>query len=333
MAMETTKSNYWKQKIGTIVLTLLLVSFILFIPTKKLQWSVFIMLYVFLGAGHTFTAAIYQGVAIKHKIPSLAKKLVFILAVAIPFFVFAGINFTYGYMFGLLFIAIYFFVHHILNERTMYVHFMGEHKDSFTIAIFLAILSCALVLACVQTPSFSFIVQKTEAVITIASMTEQESGPLYSVPLLDQMVLATCLASLGVLVYLLLRKGKALHKLIFTLCALTVYGAIFFSLVPEFVYLVGFVILYHYIAWFFYYLARTKANDSSMASRSKYLRISAYLHIGLLLAWILGMFFEPFASSFIYYILFSLQFFVIWSFLHISATLANEKRIAEWFRL
>ncbi|MBI2134589.1 hypothetical protein HYU09_01230 [Candidatus Woesearchaeota archaeon] len=329
--------NMYKDYIANKAISLLITASIYYLSglftAAGMQWTLLVMVYVFFGNGHHFTSAIYQIKSLNRKLPSIKGKMAYAFLVLASFLLFAYLNFAWTFAFGLTFIAVYFFIHHIFNERTMFVSCSKKEKNSYIVTFYVLFLFFWIFFPTINSTSFQFTLDRAASVITFSGMAggADLAAPSYAIAgILSASFMALALALL--LVYAFMNYNN-IRMILFLTSLLVVFLAIgYLRLFSEFIGLVGFLIIYHYITWFIYFLTKTTKSGYYLRSRKGYLTVSIVMHLVLLILLVFGNMSGGFADTMFFYALFSLQFFVIWSFLHISSTLINEKPINRFLK-
>jgi hypothetical protein len=179
--------------------------------------------------------------------------------------------------------------------------------------------------------SFSFILIKD-----VISLQDLSSGSTYSTlqiisPEIQTGFGALALAFFFYYCYKNFKEGKIKIAVIGTLTA-AAFTFVYLKIFQDFLYFLAFVILYHYVTWFLFFIFRFSKGDQLIAQSKKYKVTHLIIYSSLFLLFILGQNSQSGFLGDLYYFVFSLNFFMFWTFLHITVTLINEKPVESFLK-
>ncbi len=318
---------FFVNKALSILLTLLILGLVVFFFPGQAQWNVLILLLIFFGQGHFIISYIYQFNSIGRKVPSMHSRMVFSVMLLVLVAILAYLYFELGLNeWALVFIGAYFIVHNMLNEQTMWGQSNRLHAIPYGFTISLILVLLGTYFLSTAHPDFSFALSKHEIYRTsiFLEMTFEDNSRLIPT------FLPFICYFLGVLLFFwqwvcgkISRMQTSFWSLFFALLLFLTVSKI----ALDFLHLMAFIIIYHYVTWFIYYLGKTTSKGPLLSTRRSYLLISASIYALLFIIFIAGNLTVHFLANTLYVILFSLNYFVIWTFMHISATLINETPI------
>lgn len=226
------------------------------------------------------------------------------------------------------FVGLYFLFHHALNERILVTYYSGSTTKYYLETFFIFTLITLVFLPTLNNKSFSFILAKD--VISLQNISLQST---FSTQKIISSNIQTGFSAfvLVLFFYYCWRNINEKKNKIVAIGTLTTLSFVFVYLkvFQDFLYFLAFVVLYHYITWFLFFIFRFRKNDQLIDQNKKYKLTHLIVYSSLYLLFFIG---QSSQSGFLwdlYYFIFSLNFFMFWTFLHITVTLINDKPVEK----
>lgn len=296
-------------------------------------WTGFLFIYMVTGYGHFLLGFGYQAQALfkKTKEPwrNLSKIWGLSLFCTIPFgwLLFALPDRTYI----VLFIIIYFLWHGALNEKTLYER--ANKKKFQKVFHFINGMGLLLYVNSLFHPSAIFDSDYRFDPDLSRGLIESFMTQLH-IPIISQFLwMAVGLWGLILLGQTLYEKNWQGLKWLLAIAAIGL--GILWKFEPiNFIFLLSFILTYHFVMWWLYYARIFQKRDDQKAWYY-YLGWSVFLHGGALLVLGVGYYdwFESAGVSYFYETFFTLPVFLVITFLHITTSFFNEEPIKRWLRI
>ncbi|MBI2134588.1 hypothetical protein HYU09_01225 [Candidatus Woesearchaeota archaeon] len=324
--------DYILNKSVSVVLTALILLLISLNDNLQAQWRLLIITIIVFGHGHFITSYIYQVRSLRNKLPRKRNILAFVFLLASLSIALLYARFGLGYNdLALVFIGAYFLIHNTLNERTMFVSCSKKEKNSYLVVSIVIFLFLWVYFGSVGHDSFSFAL--SESIVTFDNINNIIPIDLYENVVPDFVSMLPLFLGVLLLAYFTLKEFRNRKRILamYSIAAVfIVMGA--FSMAGNFLYLMAFIIIYHYITWFIYFLKKTSHGGEFLYRTKPYLGMNILVYCALIAVFYFGNVSTSGIISGIYFVFFSLNYFVLWVFLHITSTLINEEQIAKIMR-
>ncbi len=319
-------------KILSIGITSLILYSVSWLGSVQAQWVVLTLLIVVLGQGHFISTYIYHFKSLPQKLSRRKEWTIYFSFLVITAFIFGLLRWEYrldAFIMG--FVGLYFLFHHALNERTLAAFYSNTSTKNYLETFFIFTLVTLVFLPTLNDKSFSFIL--TKDVISLQNISSQSTYSTLQIisPKIQAGFGALALAFFFFYCWTNYKEGKNKIAVIGSLTALS-FACVYLKLFQDFLYFLAFVILYHYVTWFLFFIFRFSKGDQLIAQNKKYKITHLIIYSSLFLLFILG---QNSQSGFLwdlYYFVFSLNFFMFWTFLHITVTLINEKPVESFLK-
>ena len=306
-------------------------SLILFLVSRleslQSQWVLLILLIVVLGQGHFVSTYIYLSKSLPKKLGSRKNWIVYASFLTVATYIFGLLRWEYRLdAFILGFVGLYFLFHHILNEQTIATFYSDPHPKHYPETFFLFLLVTLVFLPTLNSESFSFLlVQEVVLVDQLSNLTTYHTQTI--IP--DQVVYMYGVCILLITLWHGWTNPKNDNIKIMTMAGLTgcALFLVYLKWFEDFLYFLAFIILFHYLTWFLFFLFRLKRASHGEHHQRNYAAAHLLIYLSLLALFVIGQFSPPKILWNAYYVMFSVNFFLFWTFLHITVTLINEKPI------
>jgi hypothetical protein len=319
-------------KILSIGITSLILYSVSWLDSEQGQWIVLTLLIVVLGQGHFVSTYIYHFKSLPQKFSRRKEWIIYFSFLIITAFIFGLLRWEYrldAFIMG--FVGLYFLFHHVLNERTLASYYSGSPTKYYQETFLFFALVTLVFLPTLNNESFSFILSKDVIYLDNASL--QSTFPKLQIVSPQIQTAYSFLALVLFFLYCLkgFKKNDNKIKLMGSLTALS-FALTYFKIFEDFLYFLAFVILYHYVTWFLFFLFRFSKEDRSTNRNKEYRYSNILIYSSLLALFIFGQNTQSDLLRDLYYFVFSLNFFMFWTFLHITVTLINEKPIERFLK-
>jgi len=319
-------------KILSIGITSLILYSVSWLESEQGQWVILTLLIVVLGQGHFISTYIYHFKSLPQKLTQRKEWTIYFSFLVFTAFIFGLLRWEYRFdAFIMGFVGLYFLFHHALNERTLAAYYSGSKTKHYLETFFIFILVTLVFLPTLNDKSFSFILAKD--VISLQNISLQSTFSTLQIisPKVQTGFGAFVLAIFFYYSWKNFKEGKNKIAMIGTLTALS-FVFVYLKVFQDFLYFLAFVILYHYVTWFLFFIFRFRKSDELKAQNKKYKVTHLIVYSSLFLLFILGQSEQSGFLWSLYYFVFSLNFFMFWTFLHITVTLINEKPVESFLK-
>lgn len=319
-------------KVLSIGITSLILYSVSWLSSEQGQWVILTLLIVILGQGHFISTYIYHFKSLPKKLTQRKEWIVYFSFLLITAFIFGILRWEYrldALIMG--FVGLYFLFHHALNERTLLTYYSGSTTKHYLETFFIFTLITLVFLPTLNDKSFSFILAKD--VISLQNISLQSTFSTQQIisSNIQTSFSAFVLAFFFYYCWKNFNAGKNKIAVIGTLTALS-FVFVYLKIFQDFLYFLAFVILYHYITWFLFFIFRFSKENGLIAQNKKYKLSHFLIYSTLFILFFLGQNSKPGFLWDFYYFVFSLNFFMFWTFLHITVTLINEKPIESFLK-
>ena len=281
-------------------------------------WQVILLGIVIFGHGHFFLGFFYQLRGfLRHPKP----KQQFITFIALTLFS-VGLVFCLTEYFNLataLFVGfVYFLFHGLFNEQTLAERQTGERVP---IGFFYALLIFILGLVFLSLPDKTFFFDRSLQFLPLSAeyATRIFETNYASVSTLTTVFWGSVFLSSFVLIISWWRHRY--HKLTVFMGLVILLGSLSVVLVgvPAYIYLYLFVVGYHFMTWFIYYVVEMRKRGT----KAYWQFIFQNVVILVPLVYIANQFFLPYPPNYVY-VIFDYSYFVLLTYIHISTSFMND---------
>jgi len=325
--------DYFINKFVSIFISFIIIYLISLIENIQAQWRLLILILIIFGHGHFITSYVYQVPSLKYKLPRTRNILAFVFLLAVLSGALLYLRFGLGYNdLALVFIGAYFLIHSALNERTMFTNYSKNVKNSYLITFIIISFLLWVYFGTVLHPSFSFLL--TESIVKLNTINQSISINYYLDVIPEFVALLPFFSGIILTLFLLIKLFNHNKKIVVSMILIFLAFLLIkkFSLIDNFIHFLAFIIIYHYITWFLYYLKKTRNIGDFLSRKKVYLGINIITYVFLITLFYLGNIITHELILNFYFIVFSINYFVLWVFLHITSTLINEKPINRILR-
>ncbi len=316
-------------KILSIGITSLILYAVTWLDSVQGQWVVLTLLIVVLGQGHFISTYIYHFKSLPQKLTQRKAWIAYFAFLTTLTIIFGLLRWEYRFdAFIMGFVGLYFLFHHILNERTLAAHYSESPIKFYPETFFIFSLVTLIFLPILNDESFSFILSKD--VISLQNVSLISNFSKFEI-ISPKIKTSYSIFVLGLFFFYCWKNFKTKDhqiKLMGILTALS-FALTYLKIFEDFLYFLAFVILYHYVTWFLFFLFRFNKENKITNQNKNYQIANTLIYLGLFVLFIFGQNTQTDFLWNLYYFVFSLNFFMFWTFLHITVTLINEKPIEK----
>jgi hypothetical protein len=319
-------------KILSIGITSLILYYVSWLDSDQGQWVILTLLIVVLGQGHFISTYFYHFKSLPQKLTRRKDWVIYFGFLIIAAIVFGLLRWKYRFdAFIMGFVGLYFLFHHILNERALAAYYSKSSTNYYLETFFFFALIALVFLPTLNNESFSFILSKDVVSLENISLISTFSRLQIVSPKIETAYGIFLLILFFLYCYKNYNDGKIKIAVIGSLTAIS-FTLTYLKIFEDFLYFLAFVILYHYITWFLFFLFRFSKEDQPTDKNKKYNYSNFFIYSSLIILFISGQIAQPGFLWDLYYFVFSLNFFMFWTFLHITVTLINEKPIERFIK-
>ncbi len=296
------------------------------------QWVVLTLLIVVLGQGHFITTYIYHFKSLPQKLTRPKEWVVYFSFLSVIAFVFGLLRWRYRFdAFIMGFVGLYFLFHHILNERTLATHYFKSSTKFYPETFIIFSLTTLIFLPTLNDASFSYILAKDVISLQNISLISTFAKLQIISPKIELAYGVFTLALFFLYCWKNLKEKDHKIKIMSLLTAIS-FAIAYLKIFEDFLYFLAFVILYHYLTWFLFFLFHFNKKVEQTNQNKNYRLTNALIYLSLFTLFIYGQYVQSGFIWDLYYFAFSLNFFMFWTFLHITVTLINEKPIERFLK-
>ena len=291
----------------------------LFFGNSVFQWQAILIAIVKFGDGHFLLGFYYQlrGFANKSDRWKYFSTFTFLTLFSI---VFSYLMFTYAGFVAALFLGfLYFLLHGLLNEQTLILRQTGVRVPLVFLSG-LAVFVIALLTYSVPDETFFF-----DRYLQFADLNAFWVGYIFeryylALAHFSQIFWIGCVLSIATIGYAYIRHGFSKLTSFLVLAISLVAVAVFVFGPPAYIYMYVFVVGYHFMTWFLFYVVEMKKRGK------KQLRIFLLQNIVVIVPFLLGAYFFFADGQQWVRVLFDYQLYVTATYIHISTSFLND----EW---